>query len=63
MNYIKQLQQENKALKENIQSASQEITDTLKYLSLDKFQGTENNFVNASEMRSRFLEIRKTLMF
>jgi hypothetical protein len=40
---------------------SEELTNTLSYLSSSKFQGFENNFVNAQEMASRIIEIRNMI--
>jgi len=61
MNYIKQLQQENKELKETIQATSEEATEIMRYLGRSKFAGMENNFVNAQEMHGRILNIRNLL--
>jgi hypothetical protein len=41
---------------------SEELTDTLVYLSSSKFQGFENNYVNAQEMANRILEIRSLIL-
>ena len=41
---------------------SEELTDTLVYLSSSKFQGFENNYVNAQEMANRILEIRSIIL-
>ena len=61
MNYIKQLQQENKELKETIQATAEEVQNILFYLGSKKFQGMENNFVNAQEMQTKILNIRTLL--
>jgi hypothetical protein len=41
---------------------SDELTDTLSYLCSSKFQGFENNYVNAQEMANRVLEIRNLIL-
>lgn len=40
----------------------EELTHTLSYLSSSKFQGFENNYVNAQEMANRILEIRSIII-
>ena len=61
MNYIKQLQQENAELKANRDYTERQITYLLTYLSSDKFQGIENNYVNAKEMFTQLLLLRSNL--
>lgn len=39
-----------------------ELTTTAAYLRSAKFQGFENNFVNAQEMADRILEIRTLIL-
>ena len=41
---------------------SEELTNTLSYLCSSKFQGFENNYVNAQEMANRILEIRSLIL-
>jgi len=47
------LHEQVKLANENHQVIHQELTDLLLYLGSSKFHGTDNNFVNASEMYSR----------
>ena len=61
MNYIKQLQQENAELKANRDYTERQITYMLTYLSSDKFQGIDNNYVNAKEMFTKLLLLRSNL--
>lgn len=62
-NYIKTLQAENEALKNNIKEQDQKLTDMLVYLSSSKFTSSmENNFVNAQEMYSKINELRSALL-
>jgi hypothetical protein len=48
MNYIKQLQEENKELKEIIKSINEKTLDHLRYFNLPKFKGIENDFCHVS---------------
>lgn len=46
---------------ENINDAVDSINSKLNYLHGDKFQGVDNNYVNAREMSSFLLELRMVL--
>ena len=61
MNYIKQLQQDNAELKERLAAADQNITYILTYLNSSKFQGVDNNYVDASEMFNKLMDFRSNL--
>lgn len=61
MNYIKRLATENTELKENIEAVIDTLNDKLRYLSSSKFQGYENNFVNAEEAYKMIAEIKHQL--
>lgn len=63
MNYIKKLELENEELKKNLVATDTEIQNFLIYLTSDKFSGFENNFVNATEVRARLLEIRNQINY
>lgn len=59
--YSEVLKSEIENRNELLKNLSDELTDTLIYLSSSKFQGFENNFVNAQEMANRILEIRNII--
>lgn len=61
MNYIQKLKQENEMLKQSIECADLKITEKLTYLTSSKFQGHENNFVNATEAYQMLMDIRMQL--
>lgn len=48
MNYIKQLQEENKQLKEQLKEINETSMEYLKYFSLPKFNGIENDYCHVS---------------
>jgi hypothetical protein len=48
MNYIAQLQQENREQREVLQNLQQEINEMLVYYSSSKFQGFSNDFAHVS---------------
>lgn len=48
MNYIKQLEQENAALKEQLRVAKEATNDLRIYLASKKFHGFENDYIHVS---------------
>jgi predicted RNase H-like nuclease (RuvC/YqgF family) len=60
MNYIKQLQEENQELKNQITEAQETITELYKYLSLPKFYNSDN-MVNVSDIFQRLESARQLL--
>jgi hypothetical protein len=44
MNYIKQLQEENERLKNQLKEINEVSMEYLRYFSLPKFEGTENDY-------------------
>ena len=61
MNYIKQLESDKTELKQTIESVIEILNDKLRYLSSSKFQGHDNNFVNAEEAYKMIAEIKHEL--
>ena len=61
LHYSEVLKNEIEKRNDLLSSLSDELTDTLAYLCSSKFQGIENNFVNAQEMAYRILEIRNII--
>ena len=62
MNYIKQLQEKNAALEAQLKEVNNDLSSLMTYLNGTKFQGTENNWVSATEMMDALRELRmKTL--
>ena len=61
LHYSEILKNEIENKSELLKNLSDELTNTLIYLSSNKFQGFENNFVNAQEMANRILEIRNII--
>lgn len=57
-NYITTLQGENAELKEQVLALRESLTDLLSYLGSSKFQGFDNDWVSASEMYRRVMELR-----
>lgn len=67
MNYIKQLQAENAALKETIQTAQNEINFFLSYLHSDKFAGVDSaggrkDWISTSDVINRMREMRMSVI-
>lgn len=60
MNYIKQLQEENNELKNQITQAQEVINELYRYLMLPKF--AENNMVNKQDIFNRLDPARNLLM-
>ena len=58
MNYIKRLEMENAEMREQLKQIQDSCTASMGYLASPKFQGPDNNWVNAEEMATRFREIR-----
>lgn len=59
MNYIKQLQEENNELKNQITQAQEVINELYRYLMLPKF--AENNMVNKQDIFNRLDPARNLL--
>jgi len=62
MHYSELLKSEINRKNDLLDLLSEELTDTLVYLCSSKFQGFENNYVNAQEMANRILEIRSLIL-
>jgi hypothetical protein len=59
MNYIKQLQEENKEREELIKDLQYKIAELLIYYTSPKFQGFENDFAHVStDLLPRLVELR-----
>jgi hypothetical protein len=58
MNYIKRLEEGNRELTTLRCELVDLISDKMAYLASDKFQGPDNNFVNAREMFTFLAELR-----
>lgn len=63
MNYIKQLQLKNEELQKKLDEADAILVEKMKYLCSEKFQGMENNYVNATEALNMLYIIRNTIAF
>ena len=50
-------------LQENNNKINAELTELMRYLASVKFQGIENNFVNASEMYNRIQAVRSMVTY
>lgn len=61
MNYINYLSTQNEEFKQTIESVIENLNDKLRYLSSSKFQGHDNNFVNAEEAYKMLAEIKHQL--
>ncbi len=61
LHYSEILKNEIQDRNDLLKNLSDELTDTLIYLTSDKFRGFENNFVNAQEMANRIVEIRNII--
>lgn len=48
-------------LQENNNKIADEINNLLVYLGSTKFQGPDNNYVNAKEMYGRMMELRRMI--
>ena len=57
-NYITNLQTENAELKAQVEGLREGLTDLLSYLGSSKFQGFDNDWVSASEMFRKVMELR-----
>jgi hypothetical protein len=62
MHYSEVLRSEINRKNDLLDLLSEELTNTLAYLCSSKFQGFENNYVNAQEMANRILEIRSLIL-
>jgi hypothetical protein len=63
MNYISKLQNETNDLKDQLETINRQLTNDLAYLSSEKFQGFENNYVNADEVKRILFELRQTIKY
>jgi hypothetical protein len=61
MNYIKQIQQQIAEQQKQNEETREMITDFMIYLSSEKFQGFENNYVNANEAYNMLATIKNKL--
>ena len=60
MNYIKQLQEENKTLKQQIKAHEEGLMDIIRYLNLPKF--SIDTSVNKQDILNRIEEIRQNVL-
>ena len=56
------LHEQVKVMEKNVATLNEEITELLIYLASSKFQGVENNFVNAREMYDKIARLRRMVM-
>jgi len=66
MNYIKQLQEKNKSLQSQIDSAQTEINDFISFLHSDKFAGVDSagerkDWISTADVLHKLMEIRSLL--
>jgi hypothetical protein len=62
MNYIKQLQQKVAHQEKQMSDAKELINALMKYLASPKFQGHENNYINAQEAYNMLASVKNEIM-
>lgn len=56
------LHEQVKVMEKNVATLNEELTELLVYLASSKFQGVENNYVNAREMYDKIARLRRMVM-